>query len=204
VKRPSVFYWLIAIAIAAVVIAASFYCDDAVRLFMKEHQGRAERDFMRDVSRFGDWPSHLAIGLILLIGAWSRHSKKWMVIFLSMLLAMTISSLVARALKITTARPRPSVKTEEAGSSSRWSSKNHAFPSGHVAASMGFFGVLLFASRKIGVACLAIPLLIGVSRLYLAAHYFSDVVCAAILGLLCAFLVSRALLKQDAPLAAKI
>ena len=199
-KRPSVFYWLIAIAIVAVVIAASFYCDEAVRLFMKEHQGRAERDFMRDVSRFGDWPSHLAIGLILLFGAWSRHSRRWMLIFTSMLLALAISGLVARGLKIATARARPSVKIEEATSASRWSSKYHAFPSGHVAASMGFFGVLLFASGRIGAACLVIPLLIGFSRLYLGAHYLSDVVCAAILGVLCALLVRRFFLGPIAKL----
>jgi membrane-associated phospholipid phosphatase len=38
--------------------------------------------------------------------------------------------------------------------------------------------------------------LIGFSRMYVAAHYLSDVVCAAILGILCAILVEHFLRLQ--------
>jgi membrane-associated phospholipid phosphatase len=86
------------------------------------------------------------------------------------------------------------VRTEETWNRSHFSSKYHAFPSGHVAASMAFFGVLFFASRRIGLLCLAIPIVIGFSRMYVTAHYLSDVVCAAVLGILCALLVARVLL----------
>jgi len=72
-----------------------------------------------------------------------------------------------------------------------------SYPSGHVAASMAFFGVLFTASWRIGLACLPIVALIGFSRLYLAAHYLSDVVCAAVLGILCAAVVSRMLLQEE-------
>src|SRR5206468_10712765 len=40
--------------------------------------------------------------------------------------------------------------------------------------------------------------LIGLSRMYIGAHYLSDVVCAAILGILCALLVAHFLLRQIA------
>ena len=76
------------------------------------------------------------------------------------------------------------------------SSKYHAFPSGHTAASTAFFAVLLFVHWRIGLACLPIPILIGFSRMYVAAHYLSDVLCAMILGVICAFLVARLLLSQ--------
>jgi len=42
-----------------------------------------------------------------------------------------------------------------------------------------------------------IPILIGVSRIYGGAHYLSDVVCAAVLGMLCAILVARFFLKIE-------
>src|SRR5439155_21733813 len=80
----------------------------------------------------------------------------------------------------------------------RLSSKYHASPSGHVAASTAFFVVLLLANQRIGLACLPIPILIGFSRMYVGAHYLSDVVCAALLGLLCAFLAVR-LLPSEIP-----
>ncbi len=193
-KRSSVFYWLIGIVIAAVTITAAFYFDDVVRNFVAQHQNRMARNFMRNVSRFGDWPEHFALGLILASVAWRRGNKKWTRIFLSMLIALAIAGVVGRGIEIATGRARPSVRTEEVWN--RFSSKYHAFPSGHVTASMAFFGVLFFANRRVAVACLPIPILIGFSRIYLGAHYLSDVVCGVILGILSAVLVAHVFLLQ--------
>jgi membrane-associated phospholipid phosphatase len=195
VKRSAVFYWLIGIAIAAIAIAAAFYFDDTVRDFVAQHQSRAARNFMRNVSRFGDWPSHVALGLLLLGIAWRRGSKKWTRIFLSMLLAMAIAGLAGQVIKRTIPRARPSVKSELRWGGPRFSTKYHAFPSGHATASTAFFGVLIFARRRVGLACLPIPILIGFSRMYIGAHYLSDVVCAAVLGILSALLVAHFILR---------
>ena len=192
VKHRSVFYWLIGIGIAAVIVACSFYFDEAVRNFISQHRDPIMRNFMRNVSRYGDWPAHLAIGLILAGFAWWRGNKKWTRIFLSMLIAMAIAGIVARGIKIATGRARPSVKTEEVWNGPRFSSKYHAFPSGHTAASTAFFAVLFLASWRIGLACLPIPAVIGFSRMYVAAHYLSDVVAAALMGIIVAILVTRA------------
>lgn len=191
VKRAAVFYWLIGIVIAAIAIVIAFHFDDTVRDFIAQHQNPALRSFMRSVSFFGDWPSHLVLGLLLLGIAWQRHSKKWMRIFLSMLVAMAIAGVAGTVIKRTIPRARPSVKTELRWGGPRFSTKYHAFPSGHVLASTAFFSVLVFARRRVGLACLPIPILIGLSRMYLGAHYLSDVVCAAVLGILCAAVVWR-------------
>jgi membrane-associated phospholipid phosphatase len=196
VKRSSVFYWLAGIVIAAILIATAFYFDDIVKDFVTLHQNQAAHRFMEGVSRFGDWPTHFALGLILAGVAWWRGNKKWMRIFLSMLIALALAGIVGRGIKIATARARPSVKTEAVLHWSRFSSKYHSFPSGHVAASTAFFGVLFFATWRVGLACMPIPILIGLSRMYIAAHYLSDVVCAAVLGILCAILVGREFLHQ--------
>jgi undecaprenyl-diphosphatase len=198
VKRAAVFYWLIGIVIAAIAIAIAFHFDDTVRDFIAQHQNPTMRNLMRNVSFFGDWPSHLVVGLLLLGIAWQRHSKKWMRIFLSMLLAMAIAGLAGTVIKRTIPRARPSVKTELRWGGPRFSTKYHAFPSGHVLASTAFFGVLVFARRRVGLACLPIPILIGLSRMYLGAHYLSDVVCAAVLGILCAAVVWRFVAREPA------
>lgn len=195
-KYSAVFYWLIGIAIAATAIAVSFHFDDSVRDFVMQHQNRAMRNFMRYVSLFGDWPSHAAVGLVLLGIAWRRGSQKWTRIFLAMLLAMILAGVAGTVIKRTVPRPRPSAQTEMRWGGPRLSSKYHSFPSGHVAASTAFFGVLFIARRRICLACLAIPILIGFSRMYLRAHYLSDVVCAAILGTLCALIVAHFLFLQ--------
>lgn len=197
-KLSTALYWLIGVAIAALAIATSFYFDEHVWNFIRQHQNRGLYDFMRNVSRFGDWPLHVALGLALLGVAWVRGSKKWARIFLSMLIAMALAGLAGHVIKRTVPRARPSVKSELHWGGPRFSTKYHSFPSGHVGASTAFFGVLLIARRRVGLACLPIPILIGFSRMYIGAHYLSDVVCAAVLGILCALIVARLLLPQIA------
>ena len=195
-KRTVAFYWLIGIAIAALAIALGFYFDDTLRDFMAEHQTPALRSFMRYVSLFGDWPLHTALGLLLLAIAWIRDSKKWTRIFLAMLIAMSLAGVTGNVIKRTIPRPRPSVHTDMSWGGPRFNSKYHSFPSGHVDASTAFFCTLFLANRRIGFACLPIPILIGLSRMYLGAHYLSDVVCAAVLGILCALFVAHFLFRQ--------
>ena len=195
-KRGTALYWLIGIVIAVTAIAVSFHFDDSVRDFMMQHQTPAVRNFMRYVSLFGDWPLHAAVGLLLLVLAWRRGSKEWTRIFLAMLVAMMLAGVVGTVVKRTVPRARPSVYTDARWGGPRFSSKYQSFPSGHVGASTAFFGVLLIARRRVGLACLPIPILIGFSRMYLGAHYLSDVVCAAVLGTLCALVVAYFLLFQ--------
>ena len=200
VKRAVLFYSLLGIGLVAIAIAISFYFDATVRQFMVDHQVRAVRVLMENVSRFGDWPEHFVIGLLLLGVAWWRGNEKWKRIFLAMLIALAVVGLAGRVIKISAGRARPAVKAEHMWNGPHFSdSKYHSFPSGHVDASTGFFGVLLLARRRIGLACLPIPVLIGFSRLYLGAHYLSDVVCAAVLGLFCALIVWRFARKIDNP-----
>lgn len=188
-KRTTVLYWLMGVVIAATAITVSFHLDDSVRDFMIHHQNPALRNFMRYVSLFGDWPLHAAVGLTLLGFAWLRGSQQWTRIFVGMLLAMLLAGVVGTAIKRTVPRPRPSVHAEARWGGPHFSSKYHSFPSGHVGASTAFFGVLLLARRRIGLACLPIPILIALSRMYLGAHYLSDIVCAAVLGTFCALVV---------------
>jgi undecaprenyl-diphosphatase len=203
VKRSTLFYWLIGIVIIAISIAVAFHFDETVRQWMLQHQNPTTRAFMENVSRFGNWPEHVLVGLGFIALAQWRGNKKWTPIFLAALIALSLAGLTGRVIKISAGRARPSVTAEHMWNGPRVSgSKYHSFPSGHVDASMGFFGVLLLARRRIGLACLPIPILIGFSRLYLGAHYFSDVVCGAVLGILAAVLVwhfARSRIEQEKP-----
>jgi undecaprenyl-diphosphatase len=196
VKLSAVLYWLIGIAIAAVAISASFYFDDAVWNFIQQHQNRGLYNFMRNVSRFGDWWPHAVVGLLLLAIAWIRQSGRWSRVFLAMLIALALAGLAGTVIKRVVPRPRPSVHTDIRWGGPHFSTKYHSFPSGHAGASTAFFAVLLIARWRVGLACLPIPILIGLSRMYIGAHYLSDVVCAAVLGSLCALVVAHFVLLQ--------
>jgi undecaprenyl-diphosphatase len=114
-----------------------------------------------------------------------------------MILACALAGIAARGLKITTGRARPSVKQELGWNGPRFSPKYNSFPSGHTAATAAFFGVVFLANRRLALCLLPIPLLIAASRMYVAAHYLSDVICAAIIGILCAWLCVRACLRSQ-------
>ncbi|HEV2804002.1 MAG TPA: phosphatase PAP2 family protein [Chthoniobacterales bacterium] len=189
--RPGVVQWLVVFIAAAVLLIASFYADAASRIWMTQNQSPALRDLMNAVSRYGDWPEHIAVGLILVGIAYWRGSQRWLRIFAAMILACALAGAAARVVKISTGRARPHVQTETGWNGPRLSPRYNAFPSGHTAASTAFFATLAFASWRIGAPFLLVPLLIAFSRMYVAAHYLSDVVGAALIGAITAYVVAN-------------
>jgi undecaprenyl-diphosphatase len=182
-------FLLLLFVVAAVVLA--FHFDPAVHHWITMHPNRTAKMLMRNVSRFGDWPEHIIAGLLIIGIAAIRGNKRWIYLGLTMIIACALAGVAARGLKVATGRARPSVKQELGWNGPRLNPKYNSFPSGHTAATTAFFGVLFFANRKLALALLPIPLLIAFSRMYVAAHYLSDVVCAAILGILIAWLCAR-------------
>jgi undecaprenyl-diphosphatase len=195
-KIAPVWKWLLLFLLVLGAIVLAFHFDETVHRWVLEHSNRTARQVMRNVSRYGDWPQHILAGLLLIGIAWLRGSKRWIRIGLTMILACALAGIVARGIKISSGRARPSVKHELGWNGPRLSAKYNSFPSGHTAATTAFFGVLFFANRRLGLALLPIPLLVAASRIYVAAHYLSDVVCAAILGIFCAWLCARAMLSN--------
>jgi membrane-associated phospholipid phosphatase len=181
--------WCLVFLGAALLIVGSFYLDPRSREWMTRHQGASVKHFMEWVSWLGDWPGHVLLGLFLVAIAYWRRSRKWTRIFAAMILACALAGVATRVVKISAGRARPGVQTEAGWTGPRLSSRFHSFPSGHTAASTAFFATLAFASWRIGLGFLAIPLLIAFSRMYVAAHYLSDVVCAAIIGAVTAYVV---------------
>jgi undecaprenyl-diphosphatase len=184
-------WWCLFSCAAALMIFAAFCLDASAQAWIAQHQDAGLRTFMRGVSRFGDWPQHVALGVVLLAIAYWRRSKKWMRIAAAMIVACALAGAAARVVKISTGRARPSVQTEAAWNGPNLSARYNAFPSGHTAASTAFFATLALACWRLGAPFLVIPILIAFSRMYVAAHHLSDVVCAALLGLLTAYFVTR-------------
>lgn len=60
---------------------------------------------------------------------------------------------------------------------------DYSFPSGHTLSSVIGATLLTKANRAFGLAAVPLAVLIAFSRLYLYVHFFSDVLAAAILGI---------------------
>lgn len=61
--------------------------------------------------------------------------------------------------------------------------KDYSFPSGHTLSSVIAATVLTAADRRFGAVAIPVAVLIALSRLYLFVHFPSDVLAAAILGI---------------------
>ena len=189
--------WVIAITIGALLLLAAFRLDAAVHQWQQVHRWKNIQQLSRNVTRGTDWPAHVVLGLALAGVAWWRGSRKWTRIFLAMILATALAGVTAYGLKFSTGRVRPSVKMEHVWRGPDSHQNYQAFPSGHTTASAAFFGVLLFVCWRLGLLCLPVPLFVGFTRIFLGAHYLSDVVGGMLLGLLTAALVAAFVWRRE-------
>lgn len=148
---------------------------------------------MRAISFLGNyWPAGLSIGFAVLVFVILKKYKNALFILISTLGV----GLLSEALKTLIGRPRPDPQLiTQIGKFIR----SDSFPSGHVLFYMGFYGFLLFlifSKLKKGLvrtvlisALLLMILLIGMSRIYLGAHWFSDVLGAYLIGTVWIFVV---------------
>lgn len=129
---------------------------------------------------FGDWPviTATAATLILWLIAWQQRR-----LAAGVAVIMGLSTAVASALKVILAVPRPNAYYEGV--------QAFSFPSGHATSAMTLFGLLAWfalrglpwkAGRWLTGLFAAIATVIAVSRLYLGAHWPSDVLGGLMLG----------------------
>ena len=117
--------------------------------------------------------------VILVISVFIRKKKMGAVIFGS----VVISTVVNNVIKLIFRRPRPEVRRLVV-------EKSFSFPSGHTMAAVTLYGILIFFVMKsklnkvlkiaISIVLGLLPICVAVSRIYLGAHYASDVIGAAI------------------------
>ena len=118
--------------------------------------------------------------LILVVGAWLAFRKRWQALT-TWVLAMTVSQLFIGPVKNIYDRPRPPMPLVETSS---WS-----FPSGHAVAGAAIAVALVIVLIPPGpkrrgweVAAASFAVAMALSRVYLRAHWLTDVVAGASLG----------------------
>lgn len=72
---------------------------------------------------------------------------------------------------------------------------NYSFPSGHSANAFALAMTLYFYDKRIGIPALIFAAIIGISRIFVGAHWPSDVIVGAALGIGAGYLVEKQLNK---------
>jgi len=155
---------------------------------IQEHHHLFVDQLMKWISAPGYMPaSAILVGATALLFLLSGYKREALFVVLG-----SLSGLVSTLVKLLVNRPRPAaplvrvlIKTQQ-----------QSFPSGHVLFYVVFFGFLvllmyqlkgLHKILRISVAgfSLLLILLVPLSRIYLGAHWFTDVLGGYLLGMLC-------------------
>jgi len=131
------------------------------------------------ITKLGNWYIFIIITLLFLI---FKDKKSFKYISINLMLVTLINQL----LKILFQRPRPELNMIAA--------TGYSFPSGHSMVSMAFYGFLIYLILKSKhtkldkiistIILLFIILGIGFSRVYLGAHYMTDVLAGFTLAII--------------------
>lgn len=190
-----VFFFML---IAAVAIAVSFLLDDPVSQWVRaaNHGHWSHKPVAEMISLYGDWPELMLLGVIGFLAAWCLRNVRWQRLILAAMIASTLAGMTVNISRLTTGRTRPRAVAEQG-----WYGPKHgekwligeadfnSFPSGHTATAFGFAGVFLFAAPEWGLLALAAASAVAVARVLLGAHHPSDVITAATVALVIAWLV---------------
>jgi undecaprenyl-diphosphatase len=178
---------------------------------IQEHENSFIDQVMYLISTPGYMPeAPIMIGLTSLLLFIFKYKKAALYVLFTML-----AGLVSTVFKAIINRPRPSDTLVRIV----YKTTQQSFPSGHVLFYVVFFGfltMLMFQLENIhkiirvivGGISLFMIFMIPISRIYLGAHWLSDVLGGFLLGLLCLYLLSWLYLqkpasKEEAPIAEK-
>ncbi len=169
-KKRDLFLILIGIMII------SFIFDDDIVIFV---------DSIRNsyLDAFFNWVTNIASTVLILVVMtslllWETRKREWI---LPLWLSFILSGLITLLLKISVSRTRP-FQALNLGVSLVFPGWNTSFPSWHAAAAFSGMAILDREFPRFKWIWILFACLVAFSRLYIGAHYLSDIMAGSIIG----------------------
>jgi membrane-associated phospholipid phosphatase len=203
-KEKIMLYLIGAIAIGFLLITAfvfffpNSFIDREFSEEIQEHQNSLLDVLMKGISYPGYMPyAPIMVVLTAFLFYVSKYKREALFLLLTML-----SGLVSTIIKLLIDRPRPA----EPFVKILTKTSQQSFPSGHVlfyVLLFGFLSLMLLEIKRIpkyiripvSVISLVLIFTIPYSRVYLGAHWFTDVTAGFFLGVICLYVLSEVYLK---------
>jgi undecaprenyl-diphosphatase len=144
---------------------------------------------MRFITESGSTMAVIILCLSLFLFTITR--KEWAIPVASTVIVTSLSNVILKSLF---SRERPNILQ-------LIYEPDYSFPSGHAMINMAFYTMIFLIANKavknkklrigISVLCVILPIIIGISRIYLGVHYASDVMAGWLLG----FVISMVIFK---------
>ncbi|WP_423410345.1 phosphatase PAP2 family protein [Heyndrickxia sp. MSNUG] len=157
--------------------------DDSIITFFRNISTHTLDQLMTFVTELGSLWFLSLMTIVTLFTLWIKKRDKWGMLFF--LIGIGGGGLLTKVLKVYYARSRPSINPDI-------DAVGYSFPSGHSMGSLIFYGfIAYFIVRSdiskplkwtVGVISGILIILIGTSRIYLDAHYPSDVIAGHLAG----------------------
>jgi undecaprenyl-diphosphatase len=169
---------------------------------VQEHHSAIEDTIMKAVSWFGQLWASCSLALFAALILFLKKKYREGIFCISTLLV----GVVNYAVKTLINRPRPSTSLVRVITDVQ----HQSFPSGHVSFYIVFFGFItfLFYHKRwlvplyryaIITSCITLILTVPVSRIYLGAHWFTDVLGGFLLGSICLGALLLLYLRKETP-----
>lgn len=177
--------FVVAFLIKEVFLDKAFPLDDAIFTIFEGYVSDKTTAFFSFFTYFGSHKFLVPANLFLIFIAFFIMRNKWFGVKVT---SVAFTSLFMMfALKTFFNRPRPEIPLLGAV-------RGLSFPSGHAFMSFAFFGLLIYIfymqvkniylKTFLILACLAMIVIIALSRIYLRVHYASDVLAGLSIGLI--------------------
>lgn len=129
---------------------------------------------------------------VALLFIWCIDKKCGYIILISGLIGQAINQFTKFAFKV----DRPWVKYPELTplESALETATGYSFPSGHTQIAVTTYAAIGFSKRNnraLSLAMFAIPFIVGISRMYLGVHYFSDVLFSLVTSFALTYLIYK-------------